>query len=446
MNTPIFDFVKRYSEGNALRFHMPGHKGAELLGFEKYDITEVQGADSLYEADGIIAESERNASELFGCATYYSTEGSSHCIRAMLFLASIWAKSRGRALHVAALRNVHKAFLSAAVLNDFDISWICPKESETYLSCGSCIEEIESFFSENHKSISVLYITSPDYLGNMADIKRIAEICRKYDVLFLVDNAHGAYLKFLEPSEHPIDLGADICCDSAHKTLPSLTGGAYLHLSNRVCAELSPQAKNALALFGSSSPSYLTLASLDMTNKYLSEGYREKLKDFCKEIKQAKHSLEDFGYSFFGSEQMKLTIEAKKYGYLGTSLARILRDEGIETEFADPDYLVLMPTPELGKGGLIRLTQVLLSVKKAESIKEKAPLPRLTKKAMSPKEAMMSPSEEIPVEKSMGRVLASPGVSCPPAVPILICGEVIDENAVESFKYYGIKNISVVKK
>lgn len=445
MNTPILDFVKRYSKENSLRFHMPGHKGTELLGFEKYDITEVFGADSLYEANGIIAESERNASELFGCDTYYSTEGSSHCIRAMLCLAAIWAKNRGRALGVTALRNVHKSFLSAAALNDFDISWIYPKESETYLSCGSCFKEIESFLSENHKNISALYITSPDYLGSMADIKRVAEVCRKYDVLFLVDNAHGAYLKFLEPSEHPIDLGADICCDSAHKTLPVLTGGAYLHLSQRVRSELSPQAKNALSLFGSSSPSYLTLASLDMANKYLAESYQEKLNEFCREIQQKKRELEGFGYSFFGSEQMKLTIEAKKYGYLGTELAEILRDNKIEAEFADPDYLVLMPAPELGSDGLLRLSEVLFSIKKAESIKEKAPLPSHSEASMSPKEAMTSPAEEIPVEKSIGRVLASPSVGCPPAVPILICGEIIDENAVKCFKYYGIEKISVVK-
>ena len=96
MNTPICDFVRRYASGGALRLHMPGHKGSALLGPEPYDLTEIDGADSLYEASGIIRESEENASSLFGCATLYSTEGSSLCIRAMLYLTVIYARQRGK--------------------------------------------------------------------------------------------------------------------------------------------------------------------------------------------------------------------------------------------------------------------------------------------------------------------------------------------------------------
>lgn len=94
MHTPIADFVRAYASSDTLRLHMPGHKGAEFLGLEKLDITEIRGADSLYEAEGIIARSERNASILFGCPTYYSTEGSSQCIRAMLHLAALYCGSR----------------------------------------------------------------------------------------------------------------------------------------------------------------------------------------------------------------------------------------------------------------------------------------------------------------------------------------------------------------
>ena len=91
MNTPIYDFVKAYNDLRPARFHMPGHKGRGPLGCEDLDLTEIPGADSLYEAAGIIAESEANASALFGCPTFYSTEGSSHCIRAMLLLAIQYA-------------------------------------------------------------------------------------------------------------------------------------------------------------------------------------------------------------------------------------------------------------------------------------------------------------------------------------------------------------------
>ena len=230
MKTPICNFVRNYSARNALRLHMPGHKGTGPLGFEDLDITEIDGADSLYEAAGIIRESEKNASSLYGCATFYSTEGSSQCIRAMLYLAMLRAQEQGKKPKIAAGRNAHKTFLSAAALLDLDVTWICPPEQTSYLSCKPTAEQIGELLSFD-KEITAVYLTSPDYLGNLADVRGIAEVCRRHGVLLLVDNAHGAYLAFLNESLHPIALGADMCCDSAHKTLPALTGGAYLHLS-----------------------------------------------------------------------------------------------------------------------------------------------------------------------------------------------------------------------
>ena len=142
MNTPICDFVRRYAESGALRLHMPGHKGFGTLGVEHLDITEIDGADSLYEASGIIRESEQNASALFGCDTYYSTEGSSLCIRAMLYLAVLHAQSRRRKPLIATGRNAHKTFLSAAALLDFDVMWLYPHQDESYLSCRPKAEEL----------------------------------------------------------------------------------------------------------------------------------------------------------------------------------------------------------------------------------------------------------------------------------------------------------------
>jgi arginine/lysine/ornithine decarboxylase len=118
----------------------------------------------------------------------------------------------------------------------------------------------------------------------MPDIKSISAICKKHGVLLIVDNAHGAYLEFLSEPMHPIKLGADICCDSAHKTLPVLTGGAYLHISPESAKLFADKAKKSLALFGSTSPSYLILQSLDAANKYIADGYREKLAEFIKAV------------------------------------------------------------------------------------------------------------------------------------------------------------------
>lgn len=441
MNTPICSFLAKYASDNILRLHMPGHKG--IGDFEQYDLTEVKGADSLYEANGIIKESEENASALFGCHTLYSTEGSSLAIRAMIHLALLMKKSDEKPLILAG-RNAHKVFISAAALCDFDVEWLC-SENASYLSCKISAKDVADKLDGMDRLPSAVYITSPDYLGNMADVKGIAEVCHSRGVLLLVDNAHGAYLAFTEPSLHPIALGADMCADSAHKTLPCFTGAAYLHLADTIPENIKARAKSALALFGSTSPSYLILASLDKTNYYLESGYKDKLSQFTKELDKAKAELSSIGYEIVGDEPMKLTVRTKSYGYTGYELADILAKNKIVPEFYDEDYLVLMPTPEITAKELAKLEVVLLMAKKKEKITAEPPILGLPERKLSPREAIFSEAETVKASDAKGRILADITVGCPPAVPIVVSGEVIDENAIRAFEYYGIDHCSVVK-
>jgi len=443
MNTPIFDFARRYAESSALRLHMPGHKGAGPLGVEHLDLTEIDGADSLYEADGIIRESEQNASRLFGSETFYSTEGSSQCIRAMLYLALLHARRNGQTPKILAGRNAHKTFLSGAALLDLDVCWIHGGAESSYLSCLPDPDALDALLLR--ESPTAVYLTSPDYLGSIADLRAIAKICHGRGALLLVDNAHGAYLRFLPESLHPIDLGADLCCDSAHKTLPVLTGGAYLHISPNAPELFSAQAKNALSLFGSTSPSYLILQSLDAANRYLEE-YPARLAEFIPQADAMKRALAAHGYMLQGDEPLKLTLSARPYGYTGRELADILLRENIVCEFCDPDFLVLMFTPETGASGLQLLQNALLAIPKRAAQSGAAPEFSFPERAMSIREAMLSPSEIIPACESAERILAAASVGCPPAVPIVVCGERIDETAVRCFDYYGIKSCSVVRK
>ena len=439
MHTPIADFVRAYASSDTLRLHMPGHKGAEFLGLEKLDITEIRGADSLYEAEGIIARSERNASILFGCPTYYSTEGSSQCIRAMLHLAAQSARQQGRKPHVAAARNVHKTFLSAVALLDPEVTWLYPKHQNSYLSCVITASELDALFRAAENPPTAVYVTSPDYLGNVADIGALAQVCHTYGALLLVDNAHGAYLRFLPESGHPMDLGADLCCDSAHKTLPVLTGGAYLHTSD---AFFPWQVKNALGLFGSTSPSYLILQSLDLANGYLSD-HRSRVAAFLPLVHKLKEDLTAHGYCLAGQEPMKITISAKAFGYTGYQLAEILRLADIECEFADPDYLVLMVSPEITQTGLERLKNALCSIERKPAVTQLPPVFVPGLGSLGIRDAMLLPGRRIPVEESEGCILAAASVGCPPAVPILVCGEIIDRHAIECFQYYGIQSVMV---
>ena len=176
MTTPIVDFVRQYAQSGTARLHMPGHKGQSLLGCEPWDITEIRGADELYEAEGIIAQSEANATRLFGTAhTYYSTEGSSQCIRAMLCLALQGAPRTGKRPVLLAARNAHKALLYAAALLDFDIRWLWPAPEDTgaLCSCPVTVQALSAALEElagQGRTPFGVYLTSPDYLGGMQDI------------------------------------------------------------------------------------------------------------------------------------------------------------------------------------------------------------------------------------------------------------------------------------
>ena len=446
MTTPIWDFVRKYSNSGNLRLHMPGHKGVASIGFEQYDIIEINGADSLYEAKGIICESEKNAGELFSADTFYSAEGSSLSIRAMLYLALAYARAEGRDPLVIAGRNVHKSFVSASALLGFDIEWIYPSDGGSYLSCAISAETLNAVLERQSSKPAAVYITSPDYLGNVSDIEALGKVCHKHGALLIVDNAHGAYLKFLPVSRHPMDLGADMCADSAHKTLPVLTGGAYLHISKKAPAMLAELARGAMALFASTSPSYLILESLDLVNRYIFDGYREKLSSFVQKLEILRGDLEAIGYRFVTDEPLKLTVCAKSYGYLGTELADMILERGITPEFCDADFLVLMLTPKIDDDDLKRVYSAFASIKRLDEIKEKPPIISKATVVMTPREAMLECSELIPLSDSLGRILAETSVGCPPAVPILVCGEQIDEQSIRCFDYYGINHLRVVKK
>ena len=258
-----------------------------------------------------------------------------------------------------------------------------------------------------------------------------------------MDNAHGAYLSFLEENKHPIFLGADICCDSAHKTLPVLTGGGYLHISRNAPEVFREQAKYAMELFGSTSPSYLIMESLDVCNGYIADGYKERLKKTIEMVHKTKNELGENGWVAEESDPLKITVRMP-YSLSGDEMAERLRERGIECEYADPDYIVLMATPE--NDGL-DFEKVVLSFGRNDfPYSGKRGLPVLpAKRVMSVRNAVFSMSETVSADKALGRICRVPTVSCPPAIPIAVPGEEIDESIIRLFKYYGIEKIDVVK-
>ena len=420
---------------------MPGHKGAGILGFEGMDLTEIYGADELFAAEGIIKESEQNASSLFGCPTYYSTQGSTLCIQTMCTILCQDAKSKGKKPKILAGRNAHRSFIHAAALLDFEIEWLYGNSD--YLSCKIDAEDLEKAIIESLPT--AVYLTNPDYLGNLLDIQSLASVCKKHNVLLAIDNAHGAYLRFLEPSLHPIDLGADLCCGSAHKTLPVLTGGAYLHLSDSLNQVWKNDVKHFMEYFSSTSPSYLIMASLDATNEVLDTTFKKSLSECIQRVDGLKNTLTQHGYTILFGEPMKITISTKEFGYTGNEIANLLMECDIYPEFYDSDYIVLMPSPYNTEDDLKRLETCLCGIDRKPILINKPPKLEQSKKAMNVRQALFSSSITLDVSKSLGQVCSSVTVSCPPAILPVIPGEVISESSIEVMKYYGIETVRVVK-
>ncbi|MGN1417147.1 MAG: aminotransferase class I/II-fold pyridoxal phosphate-dependent enzyme [Oscillospiraceae bacterium] len=439
MNTPIYDFVKKYAEGNTVRGHMPGHKGKAPYpcGFEDaflYDITEIKDADALFEAEGIIAESEKNASRLFGTKeTVYSCAGSTGCIQAML------AAVCGKGSNIIAARNAHRAFINTCALLGLNVKWIFPRNTDTAVSGEIAPEDVEAALKSF--PARAVYITSPDYLGHISDIRAISEVCRKHGAYLICDNAHGAYTAFLEPSMHPIALGADICCDSAHKTLPVLTGGAYLHVGNTA---LTGRVKECMSLFCSSSPSYLILQSLDLCNRYLAERFPDDLKRTVSKISEMKSELSPI-YEFCGEEPLKLTIHSAACGMDGSGLAEYLRENGIECEYADSSYAVMMLSPFNSDGDLERISSALKTVKMPRILMRSTPIVFPEPKQMMPiREAMFSPCRYVPVSEAVGKICGRTVSACPPGIAAAVPGELITEEYAELFKTLGIARVNVI--
>ena len=443
MNTPLYDFLKRYADGETVRLHMPGHKGHHpenvLREIARYDITEIAGADSLFEAEGVIREAERNTAMLYETGdTCFLAGGSTLGIQTMLACCCTPGDT------VLAARNAHKAFINTCALLGLNVRWLLPDSRDSFGVSGTVdAEQVEKALSEG--GIHAVYITSPDYMGFMSDVKAIADACRKYTVPLLVDNAHGAHLKFMPQDRHPIALGASMCCESAHKTLPVLTGGAFLHIAKDfpVSAET---AKEKAALFGSTSPSYLILLSLDLCNRYLAEHAKADFSELAQTSERLRKAAEQAGFAAQKGllDDTKLTLDGGSVGVTGETLAGYFREKGIECEYAGERHIVFMLSPQNTAEEIDRLEDAIRGVPKGTVVfrTRNFALPRAV---MAPREATFAPQESIETAESAGRIAAQTRITCPPGVPLVVAGEEIDENTIKFLKNSGILRINVVK-
>ena len=423
--TPIHDFLDSYAKSGTVRLHMPGNKGLGM----PFDITEINGADELFDCHGIIRASEKNTARLFGAAeTCYSCGGSTLSIQAMIYAAC--EKSGKR--KIAAGRYSHKSLINAAILLGADVEWIYP---ETFLGCEISPEKVGAAIDDD---MAAVFVNSVDYLGGTSDIRALSGVCKDRGVLLLADNAHGAYKVFT--GDHPIALGADMCADSAHKTLPALTGSAYLHLADSTYFEA---AKAGMALFGSSSPSYLMLDSLDLCGRYIAEERKAAL-ETVERIRELKRELASDGIPMKLSDDMRITVDANAMGYTGHGLAQMIRERGAECEMGGLGYAVMLFSVVQPVEDFVKIREIMRSIPLRKP-KERAVMPVIKpEKVMTPREAYFSRKERVTVSEAVGRICADVCSPCPPCVPIVMPGEVISDEAAGALGAYGVDDISVV--
>lgn len=445
MKTPIYDYLVNLAKIETTRLHMPGHKGYMpfdiLSEISKYDITEIVGSDSLYDPCGIILESEENTSNLYGSShSNFSAGGSTLCIQTII---SLFASPKDV---IIAGRNSHTAFINSCALLDITPHWICPEYNDCFgvsgeISAKSVHNAIEAI--GNPKAV---YITSPDYMGCISDISGIAKVCQKYNVPLIVDNAHGAHLKFLPVDMHPISLGATICCDSAHKTLPVFTGGAYIHVSKK--SHITKQeVKSKMSLFGSTSPSYLILLSLDLNNKYLAENARKDFLDLENTVSSIYEIAFSKGFDKISNRHdiTKITLDAYKIGMTGNELGKYLSKYNIAYEYAATRHIVLMISPQNSINDINNIKKALSNIAPCNMLQSETINFCLPQSIMSVREATFAKKELISIDAAIGRVAAENKIKCPPGVPIIIAGEIIDTKTQKLLKKSGINLINVVE-
>ena len=451
--------LENYFNENYLPMHMPGHKrNINLLGEKlpyKIDITEIDGFDDLHHATGMIKDIEEKAKRLYGSKRSFLIVNGSTCG----ILAGIRAMTKyGDKVLVA--RNSHKSVYNAIEINNLNPIYLLPKIDKYGIDKNIDINDIKEKL-ENNKDIKLVIITSPTYEGVISDIKKVVEISHKYNVPVLVDEAHGAHLKFINKlsENEAINAGADIVIQSLHKTLPALTGTAVLHIQGEYVKK--ENIERELSIFETSSPSYILISSIEECldivkdkGEELFKNYEENLKYFYKETKKLKN-LKILGNEILKEEEKeyyydfgKIVIITSNCKITGKELSDILRtDYKIELEMSSINYALAMTSICDTKENFDRLLQALkeidekLEKEKVKIVKEiektrKIEI-KLPKKEIGILDAINNENIEfLDYNKLEGRISKEYIWVYPPGIPLITPGEEISIETIDKIKEF----------
>ena len=422
----LLEHLKAYTN-TLLPMHMPGGKRrfASQLPYE-WDVTEVEGTDDLHDPRGILLEMQNRAASLWGAEkSFVTVNGSTGGL-----LAAVRATREGEILMG---RNCHKAVYNAVTLCRRRAHYLLPTEGEILPS-----QVAEALAA--HENITTLLITSPTYEGVISDIEAIARICRARGVTFIVDEAHGAHLGF-SFGESAVKMGADIVVQSLHKTLPALTQTALVHCKEAFASAMARE----LAVFESSSPSYILMASADECFAFLaSEAGKKAMKDYQSNLltvrEKLKNSLKHFRLLDSPRYDMgKLVILTKGTNLSGKALADALREDyKIETEMALPHSLTAMTSVCDTEKELNAFADAVLALDQQASPAPAAVLPALSlpEQVYAPWEVRNAEGTLCPLEQTVGKTSLAYLWAYPPGIPLLVPGERVEEALLDTVKHY----------
>lgn len=443
-----------YSDLDVYPFHMPGHKRQKLDFPNPYsiDITEIDGFDNLHHAQGILKDAKERAAVLYGSRRCYYLVNGSTC---GLLAAICAATKRGDKVLVA--RNCHKAVYHALSLQGLYAEYLYPAITKNDLQGGITPDQVEKALTK-HKDVRAVIITSPTYEGIISDIAGIARVCHLREIPLIVDEAHGAHLGFGgEFPENAVRLGADAVIMSLHKTLPSFTQTALLHIcSDRIVPE---RVERYLDIFETSSPSYVFMAGMDACVRMVAEqgeqlfaDYRKHLEVFYRDTADLRHlhvmRKEDLSFGeAFDWDDSKIVIFAES----GEKLHQLLLHRyHLQMEMVSARYVLGMTSIMDREEGFARLSAALHEIDDEWTDEKKIKCAGFTARiycknpcAMQICQTMELPYKEVAFADAEGKIAADYVFLYPPGIPLIVPGETITGKFLENIRECKRRGLSV---
>ncbi|HEX2078664.1 MAG TPA: aminotransferase class I/II-fold pyridoxal phosphate-dependent enzyme [Longimicrobium sp.] len=450
---PVYEAMLEYQRRGVVPLHTPGHKGvAGPPGLERWltplglacDLPSMDATDYWFHPQGCIARAQELAARLYGAAeTFYLVNGSTIGVQAMLLAALAPGEQvlLPRYLHLSAFSGL---VLSGAVPVYLHTRWLEPAGP-----VPPTAEEVEAQL-RLHPEVRAVFLTHPTYYGVGRPLAPVAEVCRRHDVALLVDEAHGAHLRFLPGSPLPsaLESGADVVVQSVHKTVGSLVGTAQMHRGRggRVTAE---RLQAALNLLQSTSSSYLLLASLDLARRWMWAEGEARFGRAAGAAAALAGALDAAGGAVAlrasrhpelagcAQDPLRMVVDVAGLGMSGFEVERrLLQEFGLLDEFCDARNVALVLGPQDAPETYERLAAAFRSLAASRPTAALPPDDRLRTApapplVLTPREAAYRPRAPVPLTEALGRVCGEMITMYPPGIPLVCPGEEVTAEVVD---------------